>query len=80
MDPVLKLIVQAKVSLLFREPEIGELVTQLKPREVDDDICVETDGKSLFYNRENIKQATRDELMDRMRVLAPFVEVEPHEK
>lgn len=74
MDPVLKLIVQAKVSFLFREPEIGELVTQLKPREVDDDICMETDGKSLFYNREVIKGLSETQLMDRMRALVSFVD------
>lgn len=74
MDPVLKLIVQAKVSLLFREPEIGKQVNQLNPTEVDDDICMGTDGSNLFYNRENVKQATRDELMDRMRGLAPFMD------
>lgn len=76
MDPVIRLIVEARVLFLFKEPNIGNPLTLLTLVEVDDDICVETDGKSLFYNRENVKQATRDELMDRMRVLAPFVEVE----
>lgn len=74
MDPVLKLMVQAKVSLLFREPEIGKLVTRLKPREVDDDICMETDGKNLFYNREAIKGLSETQLMDRMRLLVSFVD------
>lgn len=76
MDPVVKLIVEARVFFLFKEPNIGKLLTLLTLVEVDDDICVETDGKSLFYNRENVKQATRHELMDRMRVLAQFVDVE----
>ena len=74
MDPVLKLIVQARVMFLFHEPEIGKLVTQLKPREVDDDICVETDGKSLFYNREVIKGLSETQIMDRMRALATFID------
>lgn len=74
MDPVLKLIVQARVMFLFHEPEIGKLVTQLKPREVDDDICMETDGKNLFYNREAIKGLSEKQLMDRMRALVSFVD------
>lgn len=76
MDPVVKLIVEARVLFLFKEPNIGNLLTLLTLVEVDDDICVETDGKSLFYNRENVKSATQNELMDRMRVLAQFVDVE----
>ena len=80
MDPVIRLIVEARVKLLFDDPQSGNPLTLLTLIQVDDDICVETDGQNLFYNRENVKEATPQELMDRMRVLAPFVEVEPHEK
>lgn len=73
MDPVVRLIVQARVMFLFHEPEIGNLLTPLTLVEVDDDICMETDGKNLFYNREVIKGLSETQLMDRLRALVSFV-------
>lgn len=80
MDPVIRLIVEARVKLLFDDPQSGNPLTLLTLIQVDDDICVETDGQNLFYNRENVKEATPQELMDRMRALASFVKDMPREK
>lgn len=74
MDPVVRLIVEARVKLLFDDPQAGNLLMPRTLIQVDNNICVETDEQRLFYNRENVKEATPQELMDRMRALASFVD------
>lgn len=63
-DPVVKEIVQARVSLLFDMPFFGNLATRLELVEATG-WCptAATDGRKLYYNREFIKQLTREELI-----------------
>lgn len=62
MDPVTKLIVQARVSLLFNKAFFGTLATRLALVECTWCKTIAVDGKHLFYNREWIKSLTEKEL------------------
>ena len=62
MDPVTKLIVQARVSLLFNKAFFGTLATRLALVECTWCKTIAVDGRHLFYNREWIKSLTEKEL------------------
>lgn len=64
MDPIVRLIVEARVSMLFNQPFFGSLATRLELKE-GGPWCktMATDGKNFFYNREWIKSLSSKELM-----------------
>lgn len=64
MDPVVRLIVEARVKLLFDQPFFGNLATRLQLVDASS-WCktAATDGRNLYYNREFIKSLTPKELM-----------------
>ncbi|WP_406236957.1 hypothetical protein ACF3NX_06475 [Acetobacter orientalis] len=74
MDATYKLMVEMKIRLAFEEPEIARLIFPLEFQEVNDDICMETDGKRLFYNREAIRNLTSDQITKNMRELKSAIE------
>lgn len=74
MDATYKLMVEMKIRLVFQEPEIARLIFPLECQEVDDDICMDTDSKRLFYNREAIRSLTSDQITKNMRELKSAIE------
>lgn len=62
-DPVYKMIVSARVRLLFNHPFFGNLATRLKLVEAPWCRTAATDGRHLYYNREFIKTMDPAELL-----------------
>lgn len=63
-DPVVQLLTQARVTLLFNQPFFGNLATRLNLIDASK-WCktAATDGRNLYYNREFIKALKPDELL-----------------
>lgn len=63
-DPVVQLLTQARVTLLFNQPFFGNLATRLNLIDASK-WCktAATDGRNLYYNREFIKGLKPDELL-----------------
>jgi predicted metal-dependent peptidase len=63
-DPIVSLIVRARVGLLFSAPFFGNLATRMDLVQADS-WCntAATDGRNFYYNREFIKSLSPDELL-----------------
>lgn len=64
MDPIIRLLVEARVKLLFDQPFFGNLSTRLNLVDATS-WCktMATDGRALYYNREFVKSLQPRELL-----------------
>lgn len=73
MDPIVKIIFEARLRILFRQHPGASLISSLALQQVEDDICVTTDGDTLFYNRAAIRELTMEELIASLIALLPLI-------